>query len=487
MRMPGFTLTRRFRSLRWRLTFLYLGLLSILLLVLGVGQYFAAREVLYRSSADVTINEYQAVLTAFRREVASRAASPRAELQQLAQELKSRRISAAIFDLNGVPLVLAPATLGAREDIPYLPLADYLNAIHQKPQAYYLAQAGNPPSTHLVVLNPVRIGARAIGLAQLSIPTDEIDQTLRVDRQLAIGLSLVVLLLALLLSPLIVGRALRPLDQMSRTARAIAAGDYSQRVSVADTADEIGELGTAFNKMAAGVDAAFEVRRASEDRMRQFVADASHELRTPLTSIAGYIDVLGRRQEVDPATLQSSLASMQVESARMTRLVNDLLTLTRFESGKAPSRRPLPLDAWLNETLDELHLREQGASETRTIEPGIVVEADPEALKQVVSNLAQNALKYAPGSELRWSLFREDGRAAIRLVDTGPGIPRSDLPHVFERFYRGEKARDRSAGGSGLGLAIARSIVEAHQGTIDAESEPGKGATFTAWLPLPRA
>ena len=116
-----------------------------------------------------------------------------------------------------------------------------------------------------------------------------------------------------------------------------------------------------------------------------------------------------------------------------------------------------------------------------------MVEADPEALKQVVTNLAQNALKYAPGSELRWSLFREDGRAAIRLVDTGPGIPRSDLPHVFERFYRGEKARDRSAGGSGLGLAIARSIVEAHQGTIDAESEPGKGATFTAWLPLPRA
>ena len=473
--------------MRWRLTFVYLGLLSMLLLILGLGQYFAAREVLYRSSADVTVNDFQAVLTAFRREIASRALAPRIQLQQFAQELKSRRISAAIFDLNGVPVVLAPATFGAQEDIPYLPLADYLNAIHRKPQAYYLAQAGNPPTTHLVVLNQVKLGAKAIGLAQLSIPTDEIDQTLRVDRQLAIGLSLVVLLLALLLSPLIVGRALRPLQQMSKTAGAIAAGDYTQRVTVADTADEIGELGTAFNKMAAGVDAAFQVRRESEERMRQFVADASHELRTPLTSIAGYIDVLARREHVDPETLQSSLAAMQVESARMTRLVNDLLTLTRFESGKGPSRRPVPLDAWLNETLDELHLKEHGALETRSIEPGIVVDADPDALKQVVTNLAQNALKYAPGAGQRWSSFRENGRAAIRVTDTGPGIPPSDLPHIFERFYRGEKARDRSTGGSGLGLSIARSIVEAHQGTIEAESEPEKGATFTAWLPLRRS
>ena len=102
----------------------------------------------------------------------------------------------------------------------------------------------------------------------------------------------------------------------------------------------------------------------------------------------------------------------------------------------------------------------------------------------MVTNLAQNALKYAPGAEQRWSVFAADGRAAIRLQDTGPGISRQDLPHIFERFYRGEKARDRPAGGSGLGLAIARSIVEAHQGTIEAASEPGQGATFTAWLPL---
>ena len=164
--------------------------------------------------------------------------------------------------------------------------------------------------------------------------------------------------------------------------------------------------------------------------------------------------------------------------------VNDLLTLTRFESGKVPSRQPVQLDQFVNQALDELSLRDKGAVVSKDLQPGVTVRADPEALKQVVTNLAQNALKYAPGAEQHWSVFQADGRAAIRLQDTGPGISRQDLPHIFERFYRGDKARDRSMGGSGLGLAIAKSIVEAHQGTIEAASEPGQGATFTAWLPL---
>ena len=476
----------RFRSLRWRLTFLYLGLLAVLLLAGGVAQYFAAREVLYRTNADVLVSEYTAVLTAFRKQNASRpAAALRALIlsQAFNEELRSRRTSAAIFGMNGGLVAKAPATLATSPDVPTLTTQDYLDALQGERKAYYLATAGDG-STHLVVLNVIRNGAKAVGLAQLSIPTDEIDQTLRADRQLAVAGSLLVLLVALLLSPLIVGRALRPLEQMSATAGKLAAGDYKQRVTEPRANDEIGRLAVAFNQMAAGIDQAFEVRRQSEEQMRHFVADASHELRTPLTSIAGYIDVLGRREVVDAETLQASLAAMQQESTRMTRLVNDLLTLTRFESGNAPSRQPVMLDSFLNQALDELSLRDRGAVESRDLQPGITVRADPDALKQVVANLAQNALKYAPGAEQHWSVFQADGRAAIRLQDTGPGISRQDLPHIFERFYRGEKARDRSTGGSGLGLAIARSIVEAHQGTMEAASEPGKGATFTAWLPL---
>jgi len=476
----------RFRSLRWRLTFLYLGLLSVLLLAGGVAQYFAAREVLFRTNADALSSEYSADLLAFRRQIGTRPASTIRALMlshQFALELASGHTSAAIFDANGGLVASVPAGITPDQQPPTLTTTEYLNAVRTKPKPYYLATATDG-STHLAVLNIIRAGSRPLGVVQLSIPTAVIDQTLQADRQLAIVGSLLVLLVALLLSPLITGRALRPLEQMSTTAGALAAGDYKQRVSVPRTQDEIGKLAVAFNQMAAGIDQAFEVRRQSEAEMRHFVADASHELRTPLTSIAGYIDVLGRRDSVDSETLQASLAAMRQESDRMTRLVNDLLTLARFESGKAPQRQRLPLDRFINQALDELNLAEKGATESRDIQPGIEVNADPEALKQVVTNLAQNALKYAPGAAQHWSVFAADGRAAIRLQDGGPGISRQDLPHIFERFYRGEKARDRSTGGSGLGLAIAKSIVEAHNGRIDAESEPGGGATFTAWLPL---
>ena len=475
-----------FRSLRWRLTFLYLALLAVLLLAGGVAQYFAAREVLFRSNADVLVSEYNAVFTAFRKQNAGRPASALRGIilsKTFSDELGSRRTSAAIIEPNGGLIAYTPATLATSPDVPSLTTEEYRAAALNRPRAYYIATTADG-STSLVVLNVIRNGAKAIALAQLSIATDDIDRTLGLDRQVAIIGSLSVLLLALLLSPLIIGRALRPLKQMSATAGKLAAGDYKQRVTVPRASDEIGALAVAFNQMAEGIDHAFEVRRQSEEQMRHFVADASHELRTPLTSIAGYIDVLGRRDVVDPETLQASLAAMQQESARMTRLVNDLLTLTRFESGKATSRRPVVLDQFVNQALDELSLTENGAVESRDLQPGLTVTVDPEALKQVVTNLAQNALKYAPGAEQHWSVFQADERAAIRLQDTGPGISRQDLPHIFERFYRGEKARERSTGGSGLGLAIAKSIVEAHQGTIEATSEPGKGATFTAWLPL---
>ena len=485
-------LPSRFHSLRWRLTALYILLLSVLLLLLGLAQYFAAREVLFRSNADVLTSEYTAVVQAFRKEVTSRPAGNATPLralllsEQFAAELRSRRISSAIFGPNGGLLQAAPATLTPDASPPTLNTQDYLDAVLTKPQPYYVTSEPGTSTSYLLVLNPIKNGTRTVGLAQLAIPTDDIDTTLRLDREVATVGSLVVLFLALLLSPLIVGRALLPLHQMAAGAAALAKGDYKQRVPVPTSNDEIGGLALAFNRMAAGIEQAFEIRRQSEDRMRQFVADASHELRTPLTSIAGYIDVLGRRQSVDMELLQTSLRAMQQESRRMTRLVNDLLTLARFESGSASQRQMINLDSWLIKTLDEINLKERGVPESRAFEPGLSVEADPDALKQVIVNLAQNALKYAPAAAQRWSTASRGSSVVIRLEDEGPGIPREDLPHIFERFYRGAQARERSTGGSGLGLAIAKSIVESHGGRIEAGSAPGGGASFTILLPRPQ-
>jgi two-component system OmpR family sensor kinase len=478
----------RVHSLRWRLTAFYLAMLSGLLILLGVTQYFVIREVLLRSNADVLATDYQALLIAFRKQQQATPPKGGTSIQRLllsgqfAQYLHSSRIAVAIIGPSGRVVAEAPAELTLDQPPPRLRTDQYLTALQGHPRAYYLAPIGDPPTSYLAMLRPIVVSGHTVGLAQLSIPTDGVDQTLRQDRWLVLVGSVAVLLLALLLTPLIVARALRPLNQVARTAGALAAGDYKQRVPGTHGDDEIGKVALAFNEMAGGIEQAFEMRRQSEERMRQFVADASHELRTPLTALAGYIDVLGRRDAVDPETLQSSLAAMQRESGRMTRLVTDLLTLTRIESGRGPTLRPLPLDAWLAAALDELSLKDQGVTETRRLEPGLIVNIDPDALKQVVNNLAQNAMKYAPGAEQHWSCFAEGPRAAFRVEDMGPGISAQDLPHIFERFYRGEKARDRAAGGSGLGLAIAKSIVEAHGGTIEAKSPPGGGATFTVWL-----
>jgi signal transduction histidine kinase len=403
--------------------------------------------------------------------------------QAFATELSSKRISILLLNSDGGFRAKAPDN----REIPTLPVGEYLRAVAGRAQPRYLVPSETRPGhTYLVVLErlpqPRQAGLTGVvGLAQLSLPTDEMELVLAHDRFLYLIGSVGVLLLALILSPLVTARALRPLEHMGQTAAALAGGDYKQRVNLPGRADEVGKLARAFDDMADRIDKAFEVRRQSEERMRQFVSDASHELRTPLTAISGYLDVMLRRSELDPATVQSSLGAMQRESARMTRLVNDLLQLTRLEGGGKLRRDPVALDALVNQTLDEMALA--GPVERR-LEP-VRVLGDADALKRVVVNLAQNAVKYAPGSLQEWTCSSANGTATLRLRDHGPGIAPSDLPRVFERFYRGEKMRGRDQGGSGLGLAIVKSIVEAHGGKVDAQSVVGDGATFTVTLPVP--
>jgi signal transduction histidine kinase len=405
--------------------------------------------------------------------------------QAFATELSSKRISVLLLNADGGFRAKAPED----REIPTLSVGEYLRAIAGRAQPRYLvASESRPGHTYLVVLErlpqPRQVGLTGVvGLAQLSMPTAETEQVLAHYRFLYLSGSVGVLLLALILSPLVTARALRPLEHMGHTAAALAAGDYKQRVNLPGRADEVGKLAHAFDEMADGIDKAFEVRRQSEERMRQFVADASHELRTPLTAISGYLDVLRRRADLDPDTLQSSLGAMQRESARMTRLVNDLLQLTRLEGGGKLRHDAVDLDALVNQTLDEMAL---AVPVERRLEPARVL-GDADALKRVVVNLAQNAVKYAPGSLQEWTCASVNGTVTLRLRDHGPGIPASDLPRVFERFYRGEKMRGRDQGGSGLGLAIVKSIVEAHGGQVDAQSVVGDGATFTVTLPVTRA
>ncbi len=228
--------------------------------------------------------------------------------------------------------------------------------------------------------------------------------------------------------------------------------------------------------------------RQLEQMRTEFVSNVTHELRTPLTSIQGFAETLLEGALDEPETARHFVEIMQRESRHLAALIDELLDLSRVESGKFRMRRqPTAPQKLIAETVSRLAQKAERAGiqlMTEVPESLPLVSADPDRLIQVLRNLVENAIKYTPaGGRVTLSARHEGGRVLIAVSDTGVGIPRADLGRIFERFYRVDKARTRSTGGTGLGLAIAKHIVEAHGGTIAVESEVGKGSTFTVALP----
>lgn len=310
--------------------------------------------------------------------------------------------------------------------------------------------------------------------------------------------------------------------RVTRTAQAISdSRDFSRRVPTSTGAshDELSALASTFNQMLANLEEAYQ-------RQQRFVADASHELRAPITSIRCNLDLLARATDLPPEEVQAALHDTRAEADRMGRLVNDLLTLARSDASQAshtggtptePGQvedatfygykkfkrvQPVDLDSLLLEVFRQYRPERQrpdndtgegGRQERGQHGPHLVlhdimparVSGDADQLKQALVALLDNALKYTPyEGTVSLSLTVEQASAIIKVSDTGIGILPEDLPHIFERFYRADRARSRDRGGSGLGLAIAQSIVQAHRGSIEVESRPGKGSIFTIRLPI---
>ena len=306
------------------------------------------------------------------------------------------------------------------------------------------------------------------------------EQTVQTVMAISLGGALLVIVLAALLGLLVVGRALRPLAAITGGAERLARGEYHYRVPLDQTADEVGRLASAFNHMAAAIAAAFATQR-------RFVADASHELRTPLTALRGYSDVLLLGAGEDPATAQRVLRAMQEDLGRMSRLVDDLLTLARLDGGVAPRLEPIALADLLSAAAEEGRALSSGRHQiTGTpVSPELAVWGDRDRLRQVLSNVVGNACAYCPpGRAITLCAMPAGGWAIVEVRDDGPGIPAANLARLGERFYRGDAARSRRTGGTGLGLAIARAIVEAHGGTLTIESAVGAGTTVTIRVPL---
>lgn len=342
-----------------------------------------------------------------------------------------------------------------------------------------LTRPENQGEAVVAVAIPVDLGGRR-GAAVLMTPVADLSAPLSRIRRLIWLSTAVAAVLAVPLLYFISRRMTAPLQSMHRAALALAEGDFAQRVPAA-AGDEVGELGKAFNLIAARL-------QRLENTRRDFIATVSHELRTPLTSMLGFVQGM-MDGTIAPDSFPEYLGRVHREIRRLTGMVEELLDLARVQAGQAELElEPVDLAAAARETLERIEslAGRHGVqiSSAFTAEP-VWVMADRRRLAQILLNLLDNAVKFTPVGgmvRLTTSLRRETG--VVTVSDSGPGIPPEELPHVWERFYKGDRDRTPGAGGSSVGRALVRELVEANGGRVAVESTVGKGATFSVFLPL---
>ncbi len=393
-----------------------------------------------------------------------------------------------------------PAYVGDTKYTPQLPTP--IGGFSTQPDgtqvAYFTAASikrGGPAfrvqATKAYLRDPIT-GARQNVFSVLAEPIGATTNTLHTLFLIELAVTAGALVLAVAAGWWLVRLGLRPLEDVERTADSIAAGNLDQRVPGADEPTEVGRLARALNVMLERIQAAFAARVASENRLkesdrhlRQFVADASHELRTPIAAVSAYAELFERGAAQHADDLPRVFKGIRTETARMERLVNDLLTLARFDEG-------LPLQIVPTELVG---LAAEAVLTAGTVGPEwpvrftashpVEVMGDPVRLRQVIDNLLANVRAHTPPGTTATVRVDQDGETAeIVVKDTGPGMPTDEAARVFERFYRADASRARSHGGSGLGLSIVAAIVTAHGGTVSAKSAVGEGMTVTVRLPV---
>jgi len=280
-------------------------------------------------------------------------------------------------------------------------------------------------------------------------------------------------------------KSLAPVTVMAAQARGMGAAHMNERLKISNPHDELGTLALSFNELLDRLEKSFE-------QQRRFVADASHELRTPVAILRGETEVTLSRPDRTPEEYRETLSILRDESQRLAHIIEDLFTLTRADAGQYPlNLHELYLDELSADVLRRTRSLaiSKGVTLTSSIQPELPLQADEDLLRRMLLNLLDNAIKYTPaGGTVNVDCRREGNAYALRITDTGPGIPPDLQPRIFERFFRADKARSRSesdTGGAGLGLSIARWIAEAHHGRLELKRSDASGTTFTATLPAP--
>jgi two-component system OmpR family sensor kinase len=468
-------------SIRLRLTLIYTIILGLTLALFSLLVYFSQSQFFLLSSQDKLIN--QAAL--------------------IAEAMQSRSHVGGVSTPDQPPIANVPEKPGPGFETYYIQIRDQQGEIIER--SANLAQVTLPLSAAglnavqhgegwletvvldnerlLIYSRPVSDAQEGQKIVQVALSLAPIDEGRGVMRNVLIVINSVLIAAAFGIGWILAGITLWPIHRITQTARAIGAKrDFARRVEYTGPNDEIGQLASTFNTMLTKLQAAYMQVEQTLEAQRRFVADASHELRTPLTTLRGNIGLLQRKPPISAADQADVLQDMVDETERLMRLVNNLLVLARADAKKPLRSEPVAVQPLLEDVCRQI----QPLNLQRTIvcqsNAASAIKGDADALKQILLALLDNALKHTPiNTTITITTTDTVDYVIIRLADNGPGIDPTLLPHIFDRFYRGNVAR--TGDGAGLGLAIAKELTEAQQGTITVQSQTGQGSVFTLTFP----
>lgn len=383
---------------------------------------------------------------------------------------------------------LAPTGAASRSAVPQLSLAEAESLVDTERIVTVGSDVGG--TSYRVVVRTDRDGLLTVFGVQMNDVRSAIDRLVVVQ---GVASAAVLIVLALV-TWWVLRLGVRPIRRMTTAATAVAAGDLSQRIPDAPSGTEASELGEALNTMLERIETAFAERAASQDRLRQFVADASHELRTPVTTIRGYAELYRVGGLDEPEQLDAAMRRTEAEAVRMGRLVEDLLELARLDQGRPMATGPVRVDQVVDTVVADAAVVHPDRPVTSSTGPA-VIDGVHDQVHQIVANLVTNAIVHTPsGTRIEVRVEPHDGQVRLSVADDGPGMPPEVAGRAFERFYRADPSRSRASGGSGLGLAIVAAIVDSHHGTVRIEptsaggaSAPARGTTVVVELPATTA
>ena len=455
-------------SIRFRLTAWYSVVLALALIVFGAASWFVIEQILFHTVNRELVDRIEGVRRFMDHQIGS------LSLEEIRDEFKEHSVLGPggdlfqVCDENGIwiyrsaPLVDASVPIRRPAEIPNEGVWEDLRVGH----------------AHLRFLSRRAVVLGKPYTIQVAATTHELMESLEIFRWTLILLVPAVLLIAAAGGWWMSRRALDPVDRVTAAARSIGERSLGQRLPVPKTNDELQRLSETLNQMLARLEGSFH-------RITQFTADASHELRSPISVIRTNAEIALRRER-SGREYQHTLAEIVAESERITELLDDLLALARADAGKATlAREPVDLAALAHEGVKRVQARaEEKELDVRVHTRGSMLSGDTSSLRRLILILLDNAIKYTPaGGEVSIESRTVDRLVELEVADTGIGIAPEDLPHIFERFYRADKARNRDSGGVGLGLALASWIAAAHGGSIQVNSELGKGSRFVVSLP----